>query len=67
MISDILLSSYHATLKSPRNVDKTLTGLQINMKCKWTKLHKRSCQSKKYCIVFCFFFDRMFRFQLILM
>ena len=31
MINDILLSSYHGTPKSPRNVDKTLTGLQINM------------------------------------
>ena len=54
MINDILLSSYHGTLKSPRDVDKTLTGLQINMKCKWTKLHKRSCQSKKYCIILYF-------------
>ena len=54
MINDILLSSYHDKLKSPRDVDKTLTGLQINMKCKWTKLYKRSCQSKKYCIVLYF-------------
>ena len=54
MINYILLSSYHGTLESPRDVDKTLTGFQINMKCKWTKLYKRSSQSKKYCTVLYF-------------